>query len=325
MASTRSLIAGLMLAVPFVAGAFLPAASQERADAAAGPSVFIELEGQRVFGASDFATGFVPTSFLAIDGPDATVDEGDGWGGAAALGLSLGNGWSVTGRYRRLEADSSSGPYDPGVMAFAPGITYFPGGIPFGVLGAETEVTSRASFVDVEVSKDVGIGTAQIAVYGGVSYAEIDRDVSLACACLGFALVMGHDFEGVGPKVGFRGAIPLSPAISLVGGGSVAALFGRSKFTSYLDDPGFPPFAFKDGEHRTVAALNGEAGVAVAFGVATLTVGYRVDALLDALDTSQRVTKDFSDLGFPEIGDAHSDFVEHGPFARLKVPLTAGN
>jgi hypothetical protein len=109
----------------------------------------------------------------------------------------------------------------------------------------------------------------------------------------------------------------------LVGGASVAALVGTSKFASRLDDPLFPAYQFKTEDHRTVAAIDSDVGLAFALGTGSLTVGYRVNAVLGALDTDQRVSPLFRELGFPSIGDGHDDFVEHGPFARFSLPLAS--
>jgi hypothetical protein len=63
-----------------------------------------------------------------------------------------------------------------------------------------------------------------------------------------------------------------------------------------------------------------------AVGPGALVLGYKVDALLGALDTDQRVSALVASIGFPAIGDKHDDFVEHGPFARFTLPLAgSGN
>ena len=164
-------------------------------------------------------------------------------------------------------------------------------------------------------------------IFGGLTYVSIERDVTVVedfCGCIPFAMLFSNDFRGVGPKIGARGSVPVTGAVSLVGGVSVAALLGTSTFASRLDDPLFPsPSSFKDETHRTVAALDGYAGVAFGLGPGALTLGYRVDAMFGALDTDQRVSPIFRSGGFPKIGDDHANFVEHGPFARFTLPLAA--
>ncbi len=313
------LIAASMLCVP------AEAVAQTTSTA---PGFYIEAEGQRVFGASDFEAGFVPESLFLLEGPKAELDEGNGWGGALTLGHVWSNGWSAAMRYRRLEADSKGGRYDPGIMTFAPSVTLIPGGFPLGILEATTEVDSKTSFVDLEVGKDFTVAGGRVQLFGGVTYASIERDVAIrsdGCGCVPFALLMQNDFHGAGPKIGFRGGVPLNSAFSLVGGGSVAALFGTSKFASRLDDPLFPPNSFKDSSDRTVAALDAHGGLAIGVGIGTLTLGYRIDAVLGALDTDQRVSALVASTGYPKIGDRHDDFVEHGPFARFSLPISAGN
>lgn len=290
----------------------------------AGP--YIEAEGQIVFGGSDFDAGFVPTSIFDVTGPQAKRNEGDGVGGALSFGYGWSSGWRAAVRYRRLDADDTTGAVDPGILVFAAGMDFIPGGFPIGVFGGRTEVSSETSIADLEVGKDIGVGGGQLNIFGGVTYVSIERDVAIECGCDPLAFRLSNDFQGVGPRIGFRGGVPLDGPFSLVGGASVAALFGTSTFASRLDDPLFPEFAFpfKAEDNRTVAALDGHAGVAIAIGPGSLTLGYRVDAMFGALDTDQRVSPLFGSLGFPEIGDKHSDFVEHGPFARLTLPLAAG-
>lgn len=315
--------------IPAVACAALLASAPAAAQTVvASPGVYVEVEGQAVFGDSDFDAGFVPTSILADTGPKAQLDEGDGWGGALTVGVTLGNGWSGAVRYRRLEADDNGGPVDPGIIAFAPSVPLVPGGFPLGVLGAHTSVDSETSMFDLEVGREFAIQGARLQLFGGVTYASIERDVALlddGCGCVPFAVRMGNDFHGLGPKIGFRGGVPLNDTISLVGGASAAALFGTSTFTSRLDDPLFPPNQFKNEDDRTVAAFDAQAGIAFAIGPGSLTLGYRIDAVLEALDTDQRVSELFASVGFPQIGDTHDDFVEHGPFARFTLPLVAAS
>jgi hypothetical protein len=295
------------------------------AQAVATPTgAFIEAEGQAVFGASEFEAGMVPTNILANTGPKAKLDEGDGWGGGVALGYAWGNGWSAAVRYRRLEADDSGGPVDPGIIAFAAGVPLLPGGFPIGVLGAQTKVDSKTTIIDFEVGNEIAVAGGHLQLFGGLTYTSIERDISLlddGCGCVPFALLMANDFHGLGPKIGFRGGFPVNDTVSLVGGGSVAALFGTAKFMNRLDDPLFPAPQFKDEDDRTVAALGADAGIALAVGSGSLTLGYRIDAVLGALDTDQRVSALMRSTGFPAIGDTHDDFVEHGPFARFALPL----
>lgn len=298
-----------------------PAAAQTLATQ---PGFFIEVEGQRVFGESSFGAGLVPPDEFEIVGPEKKLDEGQGWGGAVTLGYGWSNGWRGAVRFRRLAADDSGGPVEPGIVAFAPQIPFIPGGIPFGVLGAKTTVDSETSLLDFEIGKELQLAGARIELFGGLTHASIKRKAALiddSCGCEPFALVMAHDFRGVGPKIGLRGAIWLMDGVSLVGGGSVAALIGTSTFRSRLDDPLFPPYQFKAEDDRVVAALEGETGLAFAIGPAHLTIGYRANAIFGVLDTDQRVSPLVASLGFPQIGDSHADFIEHGPFARFTLPL----
>lgn len=297
----------------------LPAAAQSGSRV---PGVFLEIEGQATFGESDFDGGVVPTL-----GPTpfevAKLDDGDGWGGAFALGYAWGDGWSAAVRYRRIEMSENGGPVEPGLIPFGAGVPFIPGGFIVGVLEAYTEVESTASIVDIEVGRDFVFQGGFVHLYAGLTYADIERNTAIIdkCGCPQYAFLMDSDFRGAGPKIGFRGGIPLNGMISVVGGAAAAAQFGTSKFSSRVDDPLSPPFPFEAKDRRTVAAINAEAGLALAIGPGSLTVGYRVDALLGAMDTDQRVSEIFRAGGFPSLGDTRDDYVAHGPFARFSLPL----
>lgn len=319
----------------FVGGIGLAAAAaigpSEEASAQSPPAtagVYLEAEGQLVFGASHFDAGLEPPTIFDLTGPGAKRDEGNGLGGALALGYSWSNGWGAAVRYRRLEADDITAPVKTGIFTFVAGMPLVPGGFLVGALGARTDVESTTSLIDFEVGKDLDVGSGgRLHVFGGVTYASIERDVSVIsedCGCIPFSVHFANDFHGAGPKIGARGSVPVTGAVSFVGGISVAALFGRSKFASRLDDPLFPmPSSFSDSDRRTVAALDGHAGVAIGLGPGSLTLGYRVDAMFGALDTDQRVSPLFRSVGYPKIGDDNANFVEHGPFARFTLPLSA--
>ncbi|WP_334147488.1 Lpg1974 family pore-forming outer membrane protein [Hyphomicrobium sp.] len=286
------------------------------------PGLTIEVEGQRVFGASDFEAGLIPDLGLGAL-RTLKLDDGNGWGGAIAIGYGWRNGWSGTVRYRRLEADRSGDPISDGVIAFAAADPLLPGGFLVGLAEARTEVRSDMSRVDLEIASDVAFMGARGQIFGGVTYAAINRETAIVdtCSCAPRLLRLSSTFQGAGPKIGVRGAVPLGAAVRLVGGASVAALIGRSEFESASIDPLAPQGTFKDEDTRVAAALDGEAGLAFALDAGTLTVGYRADALIGALDTDQRVSEPFRALGLPAIGDTRDDIIAHGPFVRFAMPL----
>jgi hypothetical protein len=326
MAFDRQISRGFALDVALLAAALLAAPAGAWAQTSAPlPGFSIEIEGQRVFGASDFDAGLVPdlspSGFHVLE-----RDEGEGWGGALALGYTWANGWNAAVRYRRLEADTGGGPMEPIVIPFVPSLDLVPGsgGFPFPLADVLTRVESSASLLDLLASKDIPGGAGRLELFGGLTYATIDRDISLIdCSCTGLAVHYSSTFEGIGPKVGFRGGIPISGGVHLVGGGSAAVLFGTSEFKNSMSQPdgfGLDVVPFKDKGSRTVGAFDAEAGLAFALGAGTFTLGYRIDAWLQALDSDQRVSEDMLAV-VPPIGDRHDDFVEHGPFVRFAMPL----
>lgn len=311
-------------AAAMMCGLACPAAAQTVAPLA---GLYIEIEVQAVSGGSDYSAAFIPSLLDPTQGDMARYDEGDGRGGALAVGFAWGNGWSGTVRFRRLEADDSHGPMVDPVFVFAAGDPFIPGGSVIPMTDATTRVTSETSMLDLEVARRFDVSGGYLQLFAGLTHVSIDRETALTsdgCGCLPITFTLTNQFEGTGPKFGFRGGIPLFGAIRLVGGVSVAALFGSAEFGSWLDDPIFPSLPFKSKDDRTVAALNAEGGVSIPVWTGTLTFGYRVDAIRDALDTDQRVSVLFTSLGFPGIGNKNDDFIEHGPFARLSVPFGAG-
>jgi hypothetical protein len=295
--------------------------SSNSAAQSAPPGLSVEAEGQLVFGASDVEVGMVPSSFFSPTGPLLKLDEGQGWGGAIAVAYGWGNGWNAFLRFRRLDTDDSGGAVDPGIVAFAPGVPF--GGSPVPLLAATTKVDSKTSIVDFLGGRTVAVNSGTLQLLGGLTYVDIDRDTKLydGCSCVPAGVAMGSDFHGIGPKIGFRGDLPLNGSVRLVGGASAAALFGTSTFSSALFLGSQTEYPFKHSDDRVAAALDAEAGLAVALGAGTLMIGYRIDAVLNALDTDQRVS---AGMGLPEIGDKHGDLVEHGPFARFALPLGSG-
>ncbi len=287
------------------------------------PGVYLELEGQAVFGASNVDVGFVPLDPFAETGTSAKLDDGNGRAGALALGYAWSNGWSTLARVRHGEIDDRDGPVQPGVVAYVPGDDLVPGGFPIPLSEALTQVRLKTTTVDLELGRDVALAGMPLHIYGAVAYAGLDRKTAIfddGCGCFPLTLAMASAFHGVGPKIGARGSVPIAAGIDLAGGASIAALFGRSKFKSELRNlPLEVTPRYADSDDRVVAAANAEAGLVFTFGAASMTLGYRVDAMFDALDSDQRVAPEFIDYGFPAIGDRHDDVVTHGPFARFTL------
>jgi len=325
MAFNLKTIRGFALGVAGVAMLAAPACARAQTGAVV-PGFHVEAEGQRVFGASDFDAGLAADLSLLTFGAFSR-DEGDGWGGALTLGYAWSNGWRASLGYRRLEADTNGGPIVPVVIAFVPSLDLALGGTPFDFYDVLVRVESTTSMIDLMASKEFFGSFGRVELFGGLRYATVDRDISLIdCDCSGLAVHYSSTFDGAGPKVGFRGGVPIGGGMQLVGGGSVAVLFGQSEFRNSMSQPdgfGLPVVPVKDKDGRTVGAFDAEAGLAFAMETGTLTVGYRIDAWLGALDSDQRVSADFRTLGFPSIGDGHDDLVEHGPFVRFAAPLGA--
>ncbi len=297
-----------------------PAAAQS---APAIPGVYLEIEGQAAFGASNTDVGFVPLDPFAETGASAKLDDGDGRAGALAIGYTWSGGWSAAVRARHGEIDDRDGPIQPGVVAYVPGDDLIPGGFPVPLAEAQTQVRLKTTTVDLELGKDISFSGIPLYVYGALAYAALDRKISIAddgCGCLPLNLAMANTFHGVGPKIGARATVPIATGVDLAGGASLAALFGRTKFKSELNNlPLDVTPRYAEGDDRVVAAANAEAGLVFTYGAASMTLGYRVDAIFDALDSDQRVAAEFLDYGFPAIGERHDDVVTHGPFARITL------
>ena len=289
-----------------VAASALAAASPMAAAQSKPAGVFLEVEGQLTFGASDFDLGVSPVTLNAT-----STDEGNGAGGAVTLGYVMSSGWSTSLRYRRSNTDHVFGQQSPPLYGNLP--AYLP--LPIG----RAEVSAQYHALDFEVGKDFGLGTGTAQLFGGIKYAQYDRHIEAPLAGYpGYGFLMRHEFEGVGPRIGIRGSIPVASGVSLVGSTAIAALFGEAQFSDALTAGGASLFPFSATDDRTVAALDAEAGLSFSLGSASLTVGYRIDTMFNALDTDQR-------FGLFQIGSRDDDVVQHGVFGRLTMPLGGGN
>lgn len=288
------------------------------------PGVYAEGEGQHVLGASDLDVGLIPDFDTGTFAPQA-VHDGRGSGGAATVGYSWSNGWSAAVQYRRLETDNEEGPFDSLVINSLGPLDADPGAesVFFPLLNASVDVSTNYSALSVEAAKEFALGANRIQVFGAVRYQSLDRAVDVIGGIPDFPAVVTFTdkFHGLGPQAGLRGGLQIVPGLALIGGASVAVLFGESEFASGLTADSYPGYAFTAQDRRTVAALDGEGGVSISLGAGALTFGYRVDALRGVFDPNQRVPAGSVALGYPQIGEPNDDFLAHGPFARLTVPF----
>ena len=319
---------------PALAGSLAALAGAATADGIA--RVELSAEGRLLFGASDdFGVGVQPIML----GPGATrytadeVREDSGGGGALAARVFLPGGWFLGAgvQYDRLTGDGGS---DQAAYLYS---SQFPiQGVP-GFYSAlvddfTTDIESSYTAVDFEVGQEFGLGSGQLALFGGLRVAWLERDIDVLGNLYqtpgytaGFE--RKNRFFGAGPRIGASFVQPLGAGFGLLAEASGAVLFGRVEtdevFTAY-DGP-LNTAAPVTSRHRdeSQSVWSAEAAAALTYSLAAsldlpvaLAVGYRFEGLFGAVDNDNDFTPPNP---APASGGTHDSFMTHGPFVRLTV------
>ncbi len=212
-----------------------------------------------------------------------------------------------------------------------------------------TFVNSKGAFdedrtvVDFEVGKNLGIGSggSKLRLFGGIRYANYSNSLHAsgtagsycaysACKYIGnpFSARSKSNFDGVGPRLGLTGDVPLFGPFFLTGSVSGSLLWGDHQVG--LRSSGFYPGGrFKFSDSGMVTNAEGEVGVGLPFFATggTLVFGARWEGWFD-----QTKFKNYKvDLAFDcgclgglvgsFDGKGTLDRNNWGPFVRLNIPL----
>ena len=212
--------------------------------------------------------------------------------------------------------------------------------------GLFTFINSKGAFdedrtvVDFEVGKNLGIGSggAKVRLFGGIRYANYSNSLRASgtagsyCAyckyiAYPFSARSKSNFDGVGPRLGLTGDMPLFGPFFLTGSVSGSLLWGDHQVR--LKSSGFYPGGrSKFSDSGTVTNAEGELGVGMPFFVTggTLIFGARWEGWFDQTKFKHYDLDVIFDCGcFGLTGDFNGkgtlDRNNWGPFVRLNIPL----
>jgi hypothetical protein len=230
-----------------------------------------------------------------------------------------GSPWHISGQARFGQATGSSGPLS---STFADAI----GGAAIAVTQTgRSEQTETHWLADFAIGRDLGIGLGPMQIKGGVRIAEINArtitsgdsriDITFPAPVTSpFGVFTGYQiglesideqrssFRGIGPRLGFEGAVPFAGAWSFDYLGDVAVLLGTRRFQQVVSlsrsTATVPPVIVFDPAAFTIDAANAVTDLGAVFNVDAqlglsywvtpaikVTGSYRVDAFFDALLT----------------------------------------
>jgi len=338
MTSHVTSLLGRLLRTSALAGSIATFADAATADSIA--RIEFSAEGRLLFGASDsFGVGVQPI-MLGPNAPRHTADEleeDSGGGGALGARVFFDGGWmggwflGVGVQYDRLTGDGGS---DQATYLYSSqfAIQGVPGFYSALVDDFTTDIESSYTAVDFEIGQEFGIGSGQLALFGGLRVAWLERDIDVLGNLYqtpgytaGFE--RKNHFFGAGPRIGASFVQPLGAGFGLLAEASGAVLFGRVEtdevFTAY-DGP-LNTAAPVTSRHRdeSQSVWSAEAAAALTYSLAAsldlpvaLAVGYRFEGLFGAVDNDNDFTPPNP---APASGGTHDSFMSHGPFVRLTV------
>ncbi len=247
-----------------------------------------------------------PNYSLGFDGSVTFMPHESDWVFSAAVRYGRSNGFR-----RSHEQSVPTSPYAPPPL-FSDGAA---------------KNSANHTVLDFGAGRDVGLGLGAGSVStfsAGVRYAQFGSNSSgsfrarpgdslIYTASVGAA----RSFHGIGPSLSWNGSVPLAGSaggteLSFDAGANVAVLFGRQKAEVHYQSTSNVAPPASGGAVRSRSAIvpnvGGFAGMSVKFPGAHVSLGYRADFFLNAMDTGFD-TRTKSDLDF------------HGPFAAISIGL----
>ena len=221
--------------------------------------------------------------------PNAFIKPGNGAGFGAEIGFQAADSpWSFALRGRYSQNKRKDGSFVNTV---------------FSSYGSFTTTTSSGTassqethgLLDFEVGRDVGLGVlgipeSKLTVTAGVRVARFSaRTAGDATSPAGFyttAIRNRRKFTGVGPRLGFKAAVPVSNNVSFKLDAAGALLFGKRK-ASLVRSGSYGTTIRRRSKSAIVPNIDVFAGVALHASSAPfeLIFGYGVDAYFNVLDT----------------------------------------
>jgi hypothetical protein len=299
-------------------------------------NIFVQ-GGYAISGGND--TPFAEIAPGTTPGTVATVDSGNGFTGKVGGGVHLPGPWSAQFAYTGLRTDNkkSTGTFPSNstvVSVLAGGRTF--GGVPgIGTSWARASVVSKthADVFDFQAGYDVGLGAGiSGTILGGVRFGSFNQETDVAMFTVAgspSAVASRHSrFEGIGPTLGFKGAMPLVvgwPGLGIEGSVLAGALFGdvHSTSTGAFIPPTATGAIFSHTVDKHTVSPNAEAELALTYTLPMpsspvsfqLAAGYQVMFYGHVRDTANGASR----TGTEHFGSVTDDLLYHGPFARLQA------
>jgi hypothetical protein len=307
---------------------------------AAAGNLRIEFEGAQLEATEDNAQDGIVYGAQYNFGLGSSFDRigrGDGDTYRGAVQWQFDGPWSAKLGYGTGSTDetgAADGDFNYPMLTQAPvsGYFFFPVYSQY-FANAAAQVESEVEFVDFEVGHDVGLGSANARIFGGVRYAKFDETTD---AFFGNGLAFyfqdqtldvrkQSEFSGFGPRLGVDFDLPIGGGFSIGGVFAATILFGEVEtrinqvFTSNWDGVITTASSFTSSDD-TAYTVEIAPMVSYTFGGesanAKISLGYRFDSYVGVADTQTRQTAIFAGYNF---GDAADDAQFEGAFLKVGI------
>jgi hypothetical protein len=269
------------------AAALVLAANNQTEAQDAGPIWWASVEGQYNWVDGD-----------AFDIDPLSVSPEDGWAGKLHFGGMLDHDWSASVgiRYGQTNRESDNILYSE-----------------FG--GADAKYDESHLIVDLEIGRDVGLGSSGNArIFGGLRFAQFDGDADTSYSGFGGGSAsVSQKFSGIGPRLGMDAGFPLTQNLRADLGVAGAVLYGKRKVKVDGSYSGFGAYDFSSSSSKHVWVPNAEASVALSYLLtpnASISAGYKAEQFWNVMPTVSDVNS---------LSTGNDDRLIHGPFLKLTI------
>jgi hypothetical protein len=303
------------------------------------PGVSLSIEGGAVCDLDDkgaFSTAYTYSGVTAFD-QTRFGDVGCGWTGRIGLTqerpgqvLGVADFWGVFVRHQDFETDR-----------FRTSDSASEGGIPkyyFAGINSGGTFEEDRTVVDFEVGKDLGIGSPRpkLRIFGGLRYAHYSSELAatgktegVGCSIISgcdyydgrFSFSSKHTFDGVGPRLGLTGQLPLVSRLFITGTISGSVLWGDHSVRMIAAGPS-ANHRVSSSDDDVVTNAEGEVGLGWFFmpNGTKLVVGARWEGWFDQSEFksySLKLDEDSTKVSARGSLDRNN----WGPFLRFSIPL----
>lgn len=287
-----------------------------------------------VEGGYAFGSGKLPyAQFDNYDDGDSgytfRTDPGDGWNGSVGIAGRFEGGWKLNLSYTGLRSsqDADTGVYNESNTT--PSIDWpidnilGPSSTSYNQITVETHI--KADTFDLTIGHDVGLGSGNLTLIGGLRYGVYQQNTSTVIYCAKASCdpreVESTEnrqsrYRGIGPQFGANYAMPIGDAgFGIFGSALGSVLYGKQKTTS----TGAWGDSTTYSDNHVAYTADAKAGISYKLPNHPLEIaaGYSVSWLGRVRDTQN----ESSYTGDLNVGNRHDNLLYHGPFVKLTVSL----